>query len=276
MNVRSMPILQYPSTETSFKSLSAARAALINIAAMQLVGLQNRPGAISTAWLDGSIRQAEVGECIDITEAQVAGLRNKHECTATAHRLDRWNKAFDDYLQERRTLPFNAAEKRIVALIEFHKRYLQLSIAAARALRTLGYVDWDSHVGDYDEMVSFASKASDFGATLAVPRFHTDLGVVPILFVIVARCRDPCIRRRAIRIMTSNPVQEGVWNSRHMVRIAQSILNTEEDALIVKSCKDIPEYRRVQRVYLWSKPWEPRSTVRYVLASEHWEEQLTW
>jgi len=61
--------------------------------------------------------------------------------------------------------------------------------------------------------------------------FALDLGIVPPLFVVATKCRDRKLRREAIRLLLSSPRREGMWDSILSGRVAQWIMEIEEEDL---------------------------------------------
>ncbi|KAL1895523.1 hypothetical protein Cpir12675_003212 [Ceratocystis pirilliformis] len=60
------------------------------------------------------------------------------------------------------------------------------------------------------------------------PSFSADLGIVPPLYVVATKCRNPVIRRRAIRLLQSSSRREGMWDSQLSARIGEYIAMLEE------------------------------------------------
>ena len=60
------------------------------------------------------------------------------------------------------------------------------------------------------------------------PSFSADLGIVPPLFVVATKCRDPYLRRKAIQLLRSSARREGMWDSELSARIAQWVMQIEE------------------------------------------------
>lgn len=61
------------------------------------------------------------------------------------------------------------------------------------------------------------------------PSFSADLGIVPPLFVVATKCRDPYLRRKAIQLMRSSARREGMWDSELSARISQWVMQIEEE-----------------------------------------------
>lgn len=78
--------------------------------------------------------------------------------------------------------------------------------------------DHDSDIfGGYEYMASHIK-----------PSFSADLGIVPPLYVVATKCRNPVIRRQAIQLLRSSSRREGMWDSELTARIGMWIMDIEE------------------------------------------------
>ncbi|KND93743.1 Sterol regulatory element-binding protein ECM22 [Tolypocladium ophioglossoides CBS 100239] len=81
------------------------------------------------------------------------------------------------------------------------------------------------------------------------PSFSADLGIVPPLFVVATKCREPRVRRQAIQLLRSSARREGMWDSELAANIGQWIMQVEEfDEQAPPGAmptKPIPEEKRV-------------------------------
>lgn len=68
----------------------------------------------------------------------------------------------------------------------------------------------------------------EYAARHIKPSFSADLGIVPSLFVVATKCRDPVIRRQAIQLLKSSSRREGMWDSELAARIGIWIAEVEE------------------------------------------------
>lgn len=62
------------------------------------------------------------------------------------------------------------------------------------------------------------------------PSFCADLGIVPPLFVVATKCRNPILRRQAIQLLRSSARREGMWDSELTAHIGHWVMTIEEDA----------------------------------------------
>lgn len=122
-------------------------------------------------------------------------------------------------------------------------------------------------------------------APIIKPTFSLSLGIVPPLYLVAARCRDPVIRRRAIYLLSTCNRREGVWDSRLSSQVARYILEVEEagarrylsdvaqgnanedlESVEITSMLQIPEQVRVV-LLLASFELERQCTVRYKMST---------
>ncbi|KAH7318610.1 hypothetical protein B0I35DRAFT_451382 [Stachybotrys elegans] len=82
------------------------------------------------------------------------------------------------------------------------------------------------------------------------PSFSADLGIVPPLFVVATKCRDPATRRQAIQLLKSSARREAMWDSFMVAQVAEWVMGHEEgSAQAAQSPPDslalIPDEHRV-------------------------------
>ena len=76
-------------------------------------------------------------------------------------------------------------------------------------------------------------------------------GVIAPLFVIITRCRDPLLRRQALARLYSLHRLEGVWDSLGAARVAERVVEIEEEGLEnIRTADDISNEKRVADTYV--------------------------
>jgi hypothetical protein len=189
-------------------------------------------------------------------------------------RFEEWCRAFEVFEQENRHLLVNPANRRALALLELQKRYLGTHFSILDARGANDETIWDGYSVQFNEMLNYAEASMQIDDSEATsdrqPRFHMDTGVIPILFAIITRCRDPFIRRRAIELMTRNPMQEGLWNSVLVGKVAQRLITLEEGAVAIGSSNDIPAEARVQGISVYVGD-ERRVVLRFSQPLGYWQ-----
>ncbi|RAL11794.1 Zn(II)2Cys6 transcription factor domain-containing protein [Aspergillus homomorphus CBS 101889] len=61
--------------------------------------------------------------------------------------------------------------------------------------------------------------------------FFLDADVMPVLYWTVQRCRDPLLRRRALRALSTYPAREGMWDKGLHIAVARRFVALEEAAV---------------------------------------------
>lgn len=73
----------------------------------------------------------------------------------------------------------------------------------------------------------------EYTASHIKPSFSADLGIVPPLYVVATKCRNPVIRRQAIQLLRSSSRREAMWDSELTARIGTWIMEIEEEDELV-------------------------------------------
>ena len=60
------------------------------------------------------------------------------------------------------------------------------------------------------------------------PTFSMTTGIVASLYTVGARCRDPCIRRKALELLQTCNMREGLWDSYNSAMIISRVIDMEE------------------------------------------------
>lgn len=197
-----------------------------------------------------------------LVEQASPGLKGKsiHEIMAHSLKLEQWGHSYDsllaDYNHAGKIL--SDAERRATALLQLHRKYLEINVSKY----IYGQGDpcfWDRFTADFDDIVNYAATAAGLDENYAhrnwstdstpTAYFHLDLGFSSVLVAVIARCRDPFIRRRAISVMLAGRVQEGAFNGSQSARVAAKVMELEEARSgEVKCSSDIPEEARVRTI----------------------------
>jgi hypothetical protein len=140
--------------------------------------------------------------------------------------LLQWESAFAPVLKHSRS---PEGEKDFVGatLLRIHALTLELCIRATR-LENSGPQSYDVFLPEYCEIVGLCQTVTIH------PRFVRsyvfDVGIVPILFLVVVKCRDKMVRREAITVLkAASPRREGLWDSMMVARIGEALVKAEEE-----------------------------------------------
>jgi hypothetical protein len=161
---------------------------------------------------------------------------------------DQYNASFRSFLALQGP-KLNKSEWKGVKVLQIHHCVAFMSVNIGKAMMDDETV-WDPHVPVFEKMVSLADEVVLLECSeQAPPVFSIDMGIIGPLYEVASKCRDPTIRRRAINIMKDAPRQEGIWNSSLVARVAERVVEIEEEGLgAVNCCADVPDWARLSDV----------------------------
>ena len=197
-----------------------------------------------------------------------------------------WSDAFDALLAQGKD-KFTSRE--IAAAKVLH--VLRLMYSSTFDLYSRGVSDlednqmlWDNYTWTFSEVVRIAERIL---ARSKNPVFTLDQGtLVGPLYDIARRCRDPFVRREAVRVMYAYPRQEGMYYSVLAAMAAERVIEVEESRVapkVVQCCLDVPRWARVTDAAPTFDIEERMATLRYRCFADEsdlkgyvMEEHLTW
>ncbi|PMD37601.1 hypothetical protein L207DRAFT_78884 [Hyaloscypha variabilis F] len=135
------------------------------------------------------------------------------------------------------------AQRIVAVLLQIH---VNMNIITLVGMSFTSEVSFDELLPEFraitDLAASIIGELLDFSQESAFYRF--DLGILPALYLVGTRCRDRVVRGRAIDLMLSSQIREGVWDSFCIGSISNRIRCIEEEG--GPPGEDfIPESRRV-------------------------------
>lgn len=172
-------------------------------------------------------------------------------------KLQWWEAAFEEFRKNNAELLTTRECKRGVALMELQRQYvaIEISVFDAPPGTKEDPLRWDAHTDAFREMIHYAELAMEFdnnqhaaANTFKGPQFHMHTGVVPVLYGIIHKCREPSIRRQAIALMARSQRVEGIWDSQAVLAVALKAMAIEEQGQLLASSADIPAEARVRRI----------------------------
>ncbi|KAH8821247.1 hypothetical protein F5884DRAFT_659397 [Xylogone sp. PMI_703] len=145
--------------------------------------------------------------------------------------LLRWKAAFQTFLSKCPKRQRNVLGELLMRL-HFTSSYVAL-------MTNPGPDNSDSFVKHMAEVVKLPSGPRS-------AKFTLDIGVIVPLYLVALKCRVSTVRRKAIALLLEWPRREGVWDSLFAGRIAEWVMNIEEEFLSPEGV--VPPWARVQRV----------------------------
>lgn len=168
----------------------------------------------------------------------------------TKAQLERWRRLFDAMLRQDGSLLGDAESQPLIPLLE-----LQYTVAwtLLDAPHEKSEMEFDDFLPQFQHAMVLARKVAAVhtrysGSTK--PTFTPEIGFVPVLYVIGAKCRDPVVRREAVSLLRQQPIREAVWDSVLSAIVLERMIEVEEcgpdQGQRVESMEQISLERRIE------------------------------
>ncbi|KAL6886870.1 hypothetical protein GGI43DRAFT_388489 [Trichoderma evansii] len=191
--------------------------------------------------------------------------------------ITNWLDSFHEFNNRQRDTIHSGVEGRGPAVLELQAKLLLLNLDMAGGETVEeALLNQDRYVERFQEIVQNASSAIAEKATEENPLFHLELGVVPVLFSVIAHCRHPVIRRQALHLLKTMHVQEGVWSSDLTSRVAERLMELEEAGQPIQQPGDIPISQRITSVAVHMEENQKRANVIYTGQGRERSEMIKW
>ncbi|KEF61484.1 uncharacterized protein A1O9_03050 [Exophiala aquamarina CBS 119918] len=153
----------------------------------------------------------------------------------------RWNRAsasLFECLQQRGTVK----EKIIVALLQIHSLTSCIMLSGVFVAKE---TDYDAFLPEFRTMLSLVQFVLPHLIVSAESSvlYQFELGIVPSLFLLGLKCRDPVTRTMALDLMVSATYREGIWDLAAAGHVVSWIVRIEEEGRDGNAY--IPEHKRV-------------------------------
>lgn len=147
-----------------------------------------------------------------------------------ANPLDAWLKSFRNFTAEQNE-NLSIREQNVSILLEI--QHITATVLASAGPSSQESI-FDSFEEEFSRTIVLASRLlmsstpedSLEGDQSPFPTF--DMGILPHLYFVASRCRDPLLRRQALHLLRQGPRQEGIWQRDMLASIAERVMNIEE------------------------------------------------
>jgi hypothetical protein len=150
-------------------------------------------------------------------------------------RSTKWAAALEAYL----TNPKTVLTGKQINAAKLLQMFATLAILTLKTMGASSELMWDGFEFEYQSILDNAeyilrSESEDRQSSTPgkqcdpLPRFQLDMGLVPCLFEVFWKCRDPAIRRKAVALLEAYPRQEGLWDSTIVARTGHRVIELEE------------------------------------------------
>ena len=159
--------------------------------------------------------------------------------------LEAWSNSFEHMLQNSHV----SSDQDPAFLCLLRLQYL-ISWTLVSARGTDRETNYDHLLPQFKQCLALASQVAAAHERYSDSKNMTytpEIGIIPILYVIGAKCRDPAVRREAVRILQRRPAREAIWDSLATARVLERIIEIEEEGLL----EDVVIWQRVEHIF-WS------------------------
>lgn len=186
----------------------------------------------------------------DHEEIEVTGSQLGTSRLACSRAFDKWLKAFQALLRSRGHL-LDKKELQAAHTLEINQIVCTIFLDIGSLNILTSEMGWDAFTARFEHIVDLATLVVEPASCgkRTTPEFSLDMDTVGPLFIVASRCRHPVIRRKAIALLYAAPRQEGVWNSILAARVAEEVVDIEEEGLgPIAYADDVPERARLRFV----------------------------
>ncbi|OTA04864.1 hypothetical protein A9Z42_0054550 [Trichoderma parareesei] len=191
--------------------------------------------------------------------ARVMRLRNNPEQqmlpssvkNSVLEQLETWSTLFENMLQQHgRSSDSEETVYPLITLLRLQYTIVWTYLSSSGPGRELEY---DNFLTQFQQCVAlagdFAAVHERYSGSLK-PTFTPEIGMIPVLYIIGAKCRHPVVRREALNLLRRQPIREAVWDSVVVARVVERIMEIEEDGFekweMIQSMAQIPVWQRVE------------------------------
>ena len=201
-----------------------------------------------TKWL---FLLGEVLETTELTDIQEP-LLSRFACN---DELTRWLTALESFLEKSRYDGTWTHELQYA--YNLLQVYHGITVILCEPFTLHAELLYDRHYSQFNNMLGLLESITSATASVQASQrslcklsFSFELGVVLPFFLIGVKCRDPKLRRRAIAHLYSINRREGLWDSLGAAKVAETIMNMEEEGLgDVQRADQIGIERRVHEMF---------------------------
>lgn len=253
-----------PDVPKSFKSFESARNSLDYIRTCAIRGQQSLPNAYTS----GSQSEPTIPVQAADIKLSLHLIQN-----FTTIRLKQWSSAFESLLQEMNVL--NETERRAVAILKLHRELMGVNYSIHFVRAMSDEMIWDDFFDDFERMIAYAKEVTDV-ATRGQPSFTLDTEIILPIYIVAVKCRHGGLRRKAIALLQQEKRQEGVWNSLLTARVAERLVEIEEEGLDKGSVEaaEVTRWKRVAGVELSLATKHRSARLKYIKLRADWTKEI--
>lgn len=112
-------------------------------------------------------------------------------------------------------------------------------------------MDYDKFLPQFRQCVVLADEvaaARHRHYSSSMSTFTPEIGFIPVLYIIGAKCRHPTVRREVLRILRARLIREAAWDSFSTARVVERVIDIEEGGQVGQcmGMDQIPVWCRIE------------------------------
>ncbi|CEJ94913.1 hypothetical protein VHEMI10419 [[Torrubiella] hemipterigena] len=156
-----------------------------------------------------------------------------------------WLPLFDNMPPESK----GGSNSAVVMLIRLHYAIVRILLSCQQPGRELMY---DEYLSDFQKCTDMIDQItaihSDQSSAFLDPIWTPEIGIIPVLYIIGAKCRDPTVRRQVLMLLRRRPMRESIWDNLTTAKGIERIMAIEEAALEELGTDCLPLCHRIESV----------------------------
>ncbi|KAI1332421.1 hypothetical protein F5Y16DRAFT_357746, partial [Xylariaceae sp. FL0255] len=169
----------------------------------------------------------------------------------TPEQLETWSILFENMLQQSSFFETYLGTYPAISLLRLQYTIAWTLLSSSGVGREM---DYDNFLPQFQQCVSLADEvaaAHKQNTGSASLTFTPEIGIIPVLYIIGAKCRDPIVRREVLGILRRQSIREASWDNASAARVVERIMEIEEgggieEEVTIQSMYEIPMWRRIE------------------------------
>ncbi|KAM0345465.1 hypothetical protein ACHAPU_006392 [Fusarium lateritium] len=189
---------------------------------------------------------------------------------ALLNQLETWLGLFENMLQLQHNSFESNENNMLITLLRLQHKTAWIFTSSYGPGREMEY---DAFLPHFQQCVAMASEVTathDHSSGSLIPTFTPEIGILPILYIMGAKCRHSLVRREVLDLLRRQNTREAAWNSACTARILERIIEIEEGGCgggtMPPSMDQIPAWQRIEALswlYVATGNSAPRVDVTY-------------
>ncbi|KAI1421737.1 hypothetical protein F5Y12DRAFT_766196, partial [Xylaria sp. FL1777] len=188
--------------------------------------------------------------------------------------LETWSSLFENLLQRGGCYETDPENYPLILLLRLQHTIAWTFLSSYGPGREMEY---DNFLPQFQQCVALAgdvAAAHERYSGSLKRTFTPEIGIVPVLYIIGAKCRHPVVRREVLSILRRQPIREAVWDSISAAKVVERIIEIEEGASgeggMIQSMEQISVWQRIEAlswVRVVSEQFAARLDIKYTFCT---------